>query len=133
MRMASIHCETTVNAPPETVWAALRDWGRPHEVLVPGFVVDAKLDGEDRVVTFADGTVAKELLVDLDEDRRRVAWSVVGTAMTHHNASAQVFDEGDGTTRFVWIADLLPNELADRIGAMVQLGTATLKRTLEAQ
>lgn len=130
--MASIHCETLIDAHPDSVWAALRQWGAPHEVLVPGFVVETQLEGGARVVTFGDGTVARELLVDLDEERRRLAWSVVGGPMTHHNASAQVFAEPDGRTRFVWIADLLPNTLADRIGQMVELGTRTVKKTLEA-
>ena len=31
--------------------------------------------------------------------------------MTHHNASLQVFAEGEERTRAVWIADLLPQRL----------------------
>jgi hypothetical protein len=59
-----------------------------------------------------------------------VAWSVVGGRMTHHNASAQVIPEGAGC-RFVWIADLLPHELAPMIATMIEQGMAVIKKTLE--
>ena len=65
-----------------------------------------------RVVTFANGMVARELIVDVDAERRRVAWAVVGGRLSHHNASAQVFADASGATRFVWIADFLPDEHA---------------------
>ena len=94
------------------VWDALADVGALHTRLAPGFVTDCRLEPGARVVTFANGLVARELIVDVDADRRRVAWSVVGGRLSHHNASAQVFDEGGGATRFVWIADFLPDEHA---------------------
>lgn len=84
-----------------------------------------------RVVTFGNGAVARELIVDVDDKTRRVAWAAVGGAMTHHNASAQVFAEGDGRTRFVWIADLLPNEVAPAIAGMIDQGLAVIKQTME--
>jgi len=131
--MASIRKEISIDASPDAVWDALRDWGALHERLVPGFAVDTQLDGEDRIVTFFEGTALRELLVDLDDDARRLAWSVVDGPYAHHNASAQVFAEGESAARFVWIADLLPNELAARTGEMMQEGIGVVKRTLEAQ
>src|SRR5262249_15240932 len=92
--MASIRTEITIDASPETVWDALRDWAAVHERLVPGFVTAAHLDGEDRIVTFFNGTVARERLVDLDDEARRLVWSVVDGPFSHHNASAQAFAEG---------------------------------------
>src|SRR5512144_2534791 len=110
--MASIRREIQIDARPETAWAALRDVGALHERLVPGFVTDTRLEEGARVVTFGNGLVARELIVD-DDDARRVAWAVVGSPMlTHHNASAQVLPDGADGCRFVWIADLLPNEVA---------------------
>lgn len=131
--MASIRKEILIDASPEDVWAAVRDWGALHEHLVPGFVVDTRLDGEDRIVTFGDGTVLRERLVDLDDDARRLVWSIVDGPYTHHNASAQVFSEGENGARFVWLADLLPNELADGTGQAMEQGTNVVKQTMEAQ
>ena len=131
--MASIHQEIAIDAPPERVWDAVRDVGAIHERLAPGFVVDTRLEdgGSARVVTFGNGMVARELIVDCDDARRRLAWSVVGGRMTHHNASLQVFGEGDGRSRAVWIADLLPHELGPAIAGMIAQGLEAMKKTLE--
>ena len=128
--MASIHREIWIDTAPEAAWAALRDVGAIHRRLAPGFVTDVQLEEGARVVTFGNGRVARERIVDLDDEARRLVWSVVGGALTHHNASAQVVPEAGGT-RFVWIADLLPHALAPRIAGMIEQGLAAIKRTLE--
>ena len=130
--MASIRREIVIEVPVEFLWDALRDVGALHTRLVAGFVTDCRLEGDARIVTFANGMVARELIVDVNDAERRVAWSAVGGRMTHHNASAQVFAEGPRRSRVVWIADLLPNELAPAIAAMIDQGTAAMKRTVEA-
>ena len=69
----------------------------------------------------------------MDDSARRLAYSIVGGAngaLTHHNASFQVFDNGADGCRVVWIADILPNALADRIGGMMEQGAAAMQRTL---
>jgi carbon monoxide dehydrogenase subunit G len=129
--MASIHREVLIQADPETVWDALSDVGALHRRLAPGFVTDVRLEEGARVVTFGNGLVAREVIVDIDDKARRLVWSVVGGRMTHHNASAQVLPDGEGGSRFVWIADLLPHELAPGIAAMMEQGLAVIKRTLE--
>lgn len=129
--MASIRTETVIDAPREHVWAALRDWGALHE-LAPGFVADTRLDGEDRIVTFADGVVVREVLVDLDDDANRIAWTIVEGPYAHHNGSAQVFDEDRGRTHFVWITDLLPDELAAPTAKRMKEGIQVIRETQEA-
>jgi len=128
--MASIRKEVVVEAPPEQVWDALRDWGALHERLVPGFVVDTKLDGEDRIVTFFNGATVREVLIDRNEEARRLAWSVVDGPYTHHNGVAQVFAEGDGHSRFVWTADLLPDAAAPPTAEMMERGAQVVRETL---
>ena len=129
--MATIHKEIHIHARPEAVWDAIRDVGAVHERLAPGFVVDTRMEDDARVVTFGNGLVARELIVDVDEAGRRLVWSVVGGRFKHHNASLQVFPDGNGGSRVVWIADLLPNELAGYIGTLIDQGSDTMKRTLE--
>jgi carbon monoxide dehydrogenase subunit G len=130
--MASIRREIAVDAPPEQVWAAVRDVGAPHKRLAPGFVVDTRLEGDARVVTFANGLVVRELIVDVDDGARRLVWAVVGSPrLTHHNASLQVFAEGERRSRVVWIADVLPHEAAPVIAGMIDQGLAIMKPTLE--
>jgi Polyketide cyclase / dehydrase and lipid transport len=128
--MASIRREISINASAEHVWSAVRDVGALHTRLVPGFVIDTKLEEGARIVTFGNGSVVRELIVDIDDDGRRIAWAAVGSRMTHHNASLQVFGE-NGRARGVWIADLLPHELAAQIAGMIEQALSVMKRTME--
>ena len=129
--MATIQREVQIACPAARAWDALRDVGALHTRLVPGFVTDTKLEGGDRIVTFGNGMVARERIITVDDAARRVVWSVVGAPFPHHNASAQVFPEGDNGCRFVWIADLLPNEIAGNIAAMIEQGIGVIQATLE--
>jgi hypothetical protein len=128
--MASIHKEIVVDVAPDAVWAAFRDVGGIHTRLARGFVTDTQLEGDTRLVTFANGMVARERIIDLDDARRRLAYSVVEGRPTHHHATFQVFPEGAGS-RIVWIADLLPNELKPAIDGMMDHGMSAMKSTLE--
>jgi Polyketide cyclase / dehydrase and lipid transport len=130
--MASIRLEMSLTADPIEVWDAVRDVGAIHTRLAPDFVTDVKMDGDARIVTFANGMVAKELIVDLDDAARRLAWSVVEGRMTHHNGSLQVFPESSGC-RVVWIADILPHDLKAPIQGMMQQGMNAMKKKLEGR
>lgn len=130
--MARIHKEVLIDAEPAAVWSALRDWGALHERLVPGFVVDTQLDGDDRVVTFASGIVVREALLDCDDEARRLAWTIVDGPYTHHTGCAQVFSAGPGRSRFVWIAYVLPQETVAPTDAAMAEGTLVVRQTLEA-
>lgn len=129
--MASIREEIPIEARPDHVWAAVRDYGQVHTRLVPGYVTDTTLEGELRVVTFASGMVLRELIVDVDDPARRLVWAAIGGRATHHNGSLQVFAEAGGMSRLVWITDILPHDLAPSIGAIMTEGMAIMKRTLE--
>jgi hypothetical protein len=129
--MASIHREMHVDAVPDHVWAAFRDVGAIHTRLAHGFVTDTKLEGDTRIVTFANGIVARERIIDLDDTKRRLAYSVVEGRPTHHHATFQVVPEGAGS-RVVWIADLLPDELKPVIEGMMDHGMKAMKSTLES-
>ena len=129
--MATIQKEIAIERNKDTVWDAVRDVGSIHKRLVPGFVVDCKLEGDWRTVTFANGMVVRELIVAVDDRSCRHAWSARGAPLTHHNASVQVFADGDDKCRVVWIADLMPNEVAETIAEMIQQGLSRMKQTLE--
>jgi Polyketide cyclase / dehydrase and lipid transport len=129
--MATIHKEIEIERDRGFVWDAIRDVGAIHKRLAPGFVVNCKLEGDSRIVTFANGMVVRELIVDVDDKTCRHSWSARSEPLTHHNASLQVFSDGQDKCRVVWIADLLPNEVAGTVGEMIQHGLNTMKETLE--
>src|SRR5215813_1113004 len=131
--MACIIRETSIDVEPEAAWDALRDWGAVHQRLAPGFVSDAKVDGRDRVVTFVNGSVVRELFVGADDRARRLVWAVADGSfgLEHYNASAQVIPDGKTRTRFVWTADLLPDDLAGAVSQLMEQGLAAIKNTLE--
>jgi hypothetical protein len=128
--MASIHKDIPIDASPADVWAAVRDFGAVHQRLAPGFVLDARLDGDARIVTFANGTVARELLVDCDEARRRLVYAVINERVKHYSASVQVLADGDARARLVWIVDVLPNEIAPYIGGQMDQAALAMEKTL---
>jgi hypothetical protein len=128
--MASIHKDIPIDASPADVWAAARDFGSLHRRLVPGFVLDTRLDGEARIVTFANGTTARELLVDCDDKRRRLVYAAISERIKQHSASVQVVADGDSRARLVWIADVLPNEIAPYIDGQMDLAAQAMQKAL---
>ncbi len=129
--MASIRKEILIEASPEKVWAAASDIGAVHKRFVPGLVTDVRLEGDARIVTVANGQVVRELIVDVDDESRRLAYAVVGRLFRHHNASMQAFAEGENRSRLVWITDLLPNDLVEPVGTVIDQGAIIMKQMLE--
>jgi hypothetical protein len=82
---------------------------------------------------FFNGAVARQRLIGIDDGACRLAYSVIESQLnaTHHNASAQVLDDGDGRSRFVWTMDVLPDELAAPIAELMDTGIEAIKATLE--
>ena len=127
--MATIRKELSLPASPTAVWEAIRDVGAVHRRLAPGFVTDTHLEEDARVVRFANGVIARERIVSVEDEVRRLTYSVVGGFATHHNASFQVFADARGATRLVWITDVLPHTAAEAIGPMIEQGSKAIERT----
>ena len=129
--MATIRREISVGTSAQRAWDAVRDVGAVHRRLVPGVLTDTTMEPGARTVTFANGMVIRERIVDVDDAARRLVWSATGGRLEHHNASLQVLEDGEGRCRLVWIADLLPDAVAGDIGALMDLGAAAMKRALD--
>jgi carbon monoxide dehydrogenase subunit G len=128
--MASIHKDIIIDANPADVWDAVRDFGAVHTRLVPGFVLDSRLDGDARIVTFANGMVARELLVDCDDERRRLVYAAISERIKQHSAAVQVTAEADGRSRLSWTADVLPHEIAPYISAQMDQAALAMQKKL---
>ena len=128
--MATIIKTITIDAPAEDVWDAVADFGAVHRRFAPGFVTNVELVEGARMVTFGDGTVAKELFLGRDDAAMRLAYSVQSERLAHHSASFQVSDAGAGKSRLTWIADVLPDAVAPYIAERMDAGLAAAKETL---
>ncbi|WP_409342516.1 SRPBCC family protein [Paenibacillus sp. MBLB4367] len=133
--MATIRKEILIMAAPEQAWAAVRDVGAVHRRLVPGYTADTQLDGDNRILILANGGVVRERIVAVDDESRRLAYSVVEARMplVHHHASLQIIAESDNRSRLVWITDFLPHEFAAEIRMRVERGAEIMKQTIEAE
>jgi carbon monoxide dehydrogenase subunit G len=127
--MTSLHRDIPVNASPDRVWAIVRDFGAVQR-LAPGFVVEARLEGDARIVTFANGNVAREMLVDCDEARRRLVYAISNERVTHYNAAVQVLADGADNSRLVWTVDVLPHDIAPYIGCQMDQAARAMQQAL---
>lgn len=116
----------------ETVWEAARDVGALHERLVPGFVTATEMlpgvSPPTRRVTFASGLVVDEVIVTIDDERRRLVWSIRG--VEHHNGALHVTALPEGA-RVTWTADVLPADLAERFSRQMLIGLRCMKDHLD--
>jgi len=130
--MASVRREMVTKATPDEVWSAVRDIGSLHTRLVPGFVIDARLEGSVRIVTFRNGRVVREPIVTIDDHARRLVWTSEGGMARHYNGALQITANGDGSSTVVWIADFLPDDITAAISGAIDAGMAVMKKTLDA-
>ena len=126
--MASIHKDIPIEAPAHEVWDAVRDFGALHTRLVPGFGLDTKLEGDVRIVSFANGTTARERLVDSDDERRRLVYAIASERFTQHSASVQIIADGETRCRMLWTADMLPHEIAPYVSGQMDKGAAAVQQ-----
>ena len=131
--MASITQEIVIEAGADQVWEVIGDFDAGPSRMAPGFVVETRVEDGCRVVTFASGTVVRERRVSVDHDTRRIVYTVVGGSVQpeHDNAAMQVIPDGEGRCRFVWIRDVLPDDLAGPMAATMAEAVAVIKRTLD--
>jgi hypothetical protein len=129
-RVASIRREVVVDVPIDEVWDAVRDYGALHERLAAGFATDTQLDGDDRIVTFFNGTSVRERLISLSDEDRRLVWTIVDGPWTHHNGSVELHVADGNRTRFVWTTDILPDATVEMTEPMVDQGMEAIRKTL---
>jgi carbon monoxide dehydrogenase subunit G len=128
--MASIRKEIEVNRGASAVWEAICDFGAAHVRLFPGVLTDVKLEGGARIVTFANGLVVREDIVDVSDATMRFVYTASGGRATHHNASLEVFSGENGGSRIVWTTDFLPNDIAGTIDGLMNAGSAAMRAAL---
>ena len=111
-----------VEVAPDKAWAALRQVGDAHR-LFARVLADSELNGDTRTVRFTNGMVARERILDVDEDRRSVTYTAVDVpGMTYHHASMQVGSRRQDDASSCGLPTFLP-ELADSLQPLIDEGT----------
>lgn len=128
--MATIIKTIEIDAPAADVWDAVADFGAVHRRFAPGFVTNVELEPGARIVTFGDGSVARELFLGCDHAHRRLAYSVQSERLAHHSASFQVIDLGGGRCKLIWTADVLPDAFGGYLSERMEAGIAVAGQTL---
>src|SRR5689334_20108979 len=129
--MSTLRETLRLRAPAAAVWDAVRDVGEVHRRLVPGFVTEARMEGGARVLTFVNGTTAREEIVSVDDTARRLAYAIPKGRFVHYQGTVEVEEDGAGS-RLVWTVDLLPDEYAEGIRAMMRQGAEVMRATLDS-
>jgi len=129
--MATIKREVDLDLAADSAWIDLREFGNAAK-LFAGVLVDCKSEGDKRRVTFANGHTINEQLVTLDDQERRLVYTVLDGSFTQHSASMQIVETATGC-RFVWISDFLPDSAAVGVTPLVEAGCQALARYLCAR
>jgi carbon monoxide dehydrogenase subunit G len=68
----------------------------------------------------------------LNDNLRRLVWTAQGgtPGLTHYNGAVQVFPQEAGGSRVIWTADVLPDEAAPAIEAMMKEGAKAMNVAL---
>lgn len=107
--MASQNVKESVEAPAEAVWQLLSDFGGLLKYAHPGFVIGCECDGNEvgavRIVTMADGSRVRERLEGLEQDARRLSYSILGEskfAVKNYLATVKVSELGETRCQVDW-------------------------------
>lgn len=121
--MATIHFDIPLETTAANAWSRLSALHQVHELV--SFLGSTRVDGNRRVCMIADGAPVAgqldEVILGVDEAKRRVAYSVVDSpfGFEHHAASMQIVAHGE-RARFVWTTDVLPDAVAGSMAEMFE-------------
>jgi Polyketide cyclase / dehydrase and lipid transport len=128
--MATIRETIHIDAPPDTVWAGVRD---PLAVTKFFDALDScEMVGTARKIKMGDITIVEEI-VTVDDDLRRFQYSIteMPIPVEFHLSTIDVLEDGDGTL-IVYGVDVRPDMLKDILAPTISGATAAMKKYYEA-
>ena len=107
--MASVNVQEHVEAPADSVWKLLADFGGIQKIADPRFITGCECDGNEvgsvRTITMADGSAVQERLETLEQGSRRLSYSILGDCplpVKDYLATVKVTEADAGTCRVDW-------------------------------
>ena len=129
--MASGKAEASIARNPDDVWKVLREFGGLVDYM-PG-IESCTVDGDIRTVGMM-GISVKEQLRDLDDDTRRISYSIVESPIPNlvsHLVTIAVDAEGEGT-HLTWTVEVEPDDLLALLLGTYEGAVAALKQQFES-
>ena len=129
--MASGKAEASIARSPDDVWKVLREFGGLVDYM-PG-IESCTVDGDIRTVGMM-GISVKEQLRDLDDDTRRISYSIVESPIPNlvsHLVTIAVDAEGEGT-HLTWTVEVEPDDLLALLLGTYEGAVAALKEKFES-
>lgn len=123
--MIGIDVRRTVPAPADDVWNALRSFEGIEKWLpvIERSEVHGEGAGATRVCTMSDGGQLRERLEEVDDDQRRLTYTIEEAPMPVHDyrSTMQVVPEGDSASTVLWTAQFgAPEGAADELEATMR-------------
>jgi hypothetical protein len=107
---ASLRRHVRVAATADEVWSVLGDPARIVEWW-PG-IVDAKVDGDSRVITTGSGLPMPETILTNDRLQHRFQYRITAPLFREHTSTLDAIDLDDGTCLVVYSVDADPSTMA---------------------
>jgi carbon monoxide dehydrogenase subunit G len=129
--MADGKAEVSIDRSPDEVWKLLREFGGLDDWM-PG-IESCVVDGDVRTLQTM-GIEIKEQLRSLDDDQRRISYSVVESPMGNlesHLATISVDPEGSGS-HVTWAVEVVPDDLLALFLPVYEGSVVELKKQLES-
>ena len=129
--MATIHHEFQIEAAPDKAWEMLRDVGKLNQLI--SFLGEVTVEGDRRTCSLGEGGTLSELIVSVDDQRRRVAYSILESPfnLEHHNSSMQVEPNGGTGSKFIWTTDIKPDSAAPGLSEALDAAVESIKLALK--
>ncbi len=129
--MAHGESKVSIERSPDDIWKLVREFGALADYM-PG-VESCTLDGDVRTLQMM-GIEIKEQLRDVDDDTRRITYSVIESPMTNmvsHEATIAIDAEGAGS-HVTWSVEVEPADLLPIFQGAYDNATAALKTKFES-
>ncbi len=116
--MATIYKRFVLDTSADSAWQKVRATQNVHELF--GMLVDARVDGDQRVCRTTDGGELVERIITVDDAARRIAYTITDSpfGFEFHSASWQISEHG-GETVFEWFTDVKPDPIAEVLDVVI--------------
>lgn len=124
--MPTIEHHIPVHIDATEAWERVADLAAVNQLI--SFLGEVTVDGDRRSCSLGDLGTLDELILSVDHERRRVAYSIQSSPvpMTHHSASMTVDTSLDGSTQLVWTTDYAPVEITPQLRRLLDDGAASM-------